>query len=165
MVRKNLIYFLSILLLSCIFVVPNTSLLFADVAVLKENIQAPMPEDSETISEARVLPSFLESSTGVYVSNDIGLVGKHDPTVPLAFPTSLKQAGLDNDLAYLDIELTEEEKKALIESSEQNGKLEDIIVGNTVTNGSSNTANSKPNEGVEEVRIKVVPTLAEFIKQ
>lgn len=135
-------------------ILPNMDYITADIASLK---QAPVVSNqSQEVPnpESQSLPSFLESSSGVLESTEVGLTGSADPTVPLTYTDTLVEYALQNDIDIYGIELDDEEKAELINKVLGNAELDSNITNNTINN----------EEGTTSVTITVLKTLGEFCK-
>lgn len=122
-----------------VLAVPNVEYVLADVSSLKQNLPVSSPQEEQTHTNTDALPSFLESSTGVGTSQDIGLTGSGDPTVPLSYTNNLTSSSLENDLNIYGVNLTKEEKEAMLNQANANSGL-DSTVSNNMTDNSHKTS-------------------------
>lgn len=154
--KKVLVYLISIATIGAILIVPNYAYYNMSVASLKQAL--PVEEDNEEAVDtvAPTLPSFLESSVGVHTGQDIGIVGKLDPTIPNTKISDYIKESLENDSEIYDIELSEEVKQNLIGKVEGNMELEDNITSNKTNPMGEDVTSNK------EVDIEVIPTLKQF---
>jgi hypothetical protein len=135
-----------------ILIIPNIDLIQTDITVLKQDIQAPTATAEADPAEGQVLPSFLESSSGVNETPELGLVGSGDPTIPLAFTESFVETALANDERVYGQSLSTEARDALVASMIGNESLDNAITDNATTGTTT-----------QNVSIKLVNSLTEFI--
>lgn len=150
--RKYSIYIFTLLALAIVFTMPNLNFLLADVSSLKQQPTISESTEEAPVTESNPLPSFLESSSGVLETTDIGLTGSTDPTVPLSYTSSLVDKGIQNDIDIYGIEISEEAKAELISQILGNSELDSNLTNNATDNDSDSVS----------VNIKVVKTLEEF---
>ena len=153
--KKFLIYALSTLIITSLLVLPQYEYYMLSMLSMKQNI--PSTTDTETDlqeSVAPTLPSFLENSVGVHAGQDIGLIGKLDPTLPTSQIREYVEHSIDNDSEIYGIELSEEVKNQLIGRVDDNSTLEDNIINNNMGSSSGDI-----NENID---IEVLETLEQF---
>ena len=153
--KKSYIYVFATLIIVLVYTLPNLEYLLVDIGSLKENIIVSPSESSTELVSSDPLPSFLESSSGVLESTNMGLTGNADPTVPLTYTDELVEFALQNDIDIYGVSLTEEEKQEMVNRITGNAELD----ANITNNATSNTDNTV------SVNIRVVSSLAEFCDQ
>lgn len=138
--NRRYIYVMTVIITVLLMFISCMKYITIDVASLKQNLPVNTQEDSETTSETSALPSFLESSTGVETSQDIGLTGSADPTVPLSYTEELTNMSLENDIKIYGVELTKEEKEAILAQASGNSNLDSTISNNMTDNSHKATS-------------------------
>lgn len=151
--KKAYIYVVGLAIMALLFVTPNLDYITADIASLKQDLPLVDKEQEEPNTESQSLPSFLESSSGVTETPELGLVGSGDPTTPLTYTEDFVTLALQNDELIYGEEISEEVKKEMMENL-----LGNAILDENISNNATNNSDKSQSSG-----IKVVKALADFI--
>lgn len=156
--KKTLLYFISIVIISAALVYPNYKYFNVSIASMKQTLPTENVDGGEIDTVAPTLPSFLESSIGVHTGQDMGIVGKLDPTIPNTKIEEYIEDSLNNDSLIYGVEISKEvidNLKDTVGDVDKNAELEEIVTNNVIDPERAKEENVK-------VDIEVVDSLKQF---